>query len=68
MMQQRVREIAQGLATVYGVEFDLQLEQGGYWPVNNDPDITREFIQYMANDDEVDLDRKSTRLNSSHVD
>ena len=55
MMQQRVSEIAQGLATVYGVEFDLQLEQGGYWPVNNDPDITREFIQYMANDDEIDF-------------
>lgn len=55
MMQQRVREIAQGLETMYNVQFDLQLIQGGYWPVNNDLDTTKAFIQYMTNDDEIDF-------------
>lgn len=55
MMQQRVREIAQSLATMYGVTFDLELNQGGYWPVNNDQKTTAAFMTFMANDEDVDF-------------
>lgn len=55
MMQQRVREIAQSLATMYGVTFDLELNQGGYWPVNNDQKTTAAFMAFMANDEDVDF-------------
>ena len=55
MMQQRVREISQSLATMYGVTFDLELNQGGYWPVNNDEKTTAAFMTFMANDEDVDF-------------
>ncbi|MFC6178170.1 N-acetyldiaminopimelate deacetylase [Weissella sagaensis] len=55
MMQQRVREIAQSTAAMYSVTFDLELNQGGYWPVNNDSKTTTNFMQFMQEDKEIDF-------------
>ncbi len=54
-MQQRVRAIAQGVALTYGCEVALELHQGGYLPVENDPDITADFISYMESQVDVNF-------------
>ncbi|WP_201330939.1 N-acetyldiaminopimelate deacetylase, partial [Lactobacillus nasalidis] len=46
-IDQRLREICRGIEISFGVKVKLELNQGGYWPVENDPDLTRNFINYM---------------------
>ena len=41
-IDQRLREITQGIARSYNAKVDLQLNQGGYWPVENNHQITAE--------------------------
>lgn len=52
-IDQRLREITQGIAHSYNAKVDLQLNQGGYWPVENDPQITSEFINYMKENPQI---------------
>ena len=35
----RLREVCQGIARSYNMEVKLKLNQGGYWPVENDPEL-----------------------------
>ena len=49
----RLRDICQGIARSYNMEVKLKLNQGGYWPVENDPELTKKFISYMKNNPEV---------------
>ncbi|MDR3189852.1 MAG: N-acetyldiaminopimelate deacetylase [Lactobacillaceae bacterium] len=53
LMQTRVRTIADGIALTYGVQVDLELNQGGYMPVENDAELTAAFIDYMQADPAV---------------
>lgn len=55
MMQQRVRDIANGVAATYGVEADLKLIQGGYMPVENAPEQTADMMDFMAADPDTDF-------------
>ncbi|GAP02655.1 N-acetyldiaminopimelate deacetylase [Fructobacillus pseudoficulneus] len=55
MMQERVQAISDGIALSYGVTMDLELEQGGYYPVENDPAITADFINFMAENPDIDF-------------
>ncbi|TSO26210.1 N-acetyldiaminopimelate deacetylase [Lactobacillus sp. LL6] len=52
-IDQRLQEVCDGIAKSYGVEVKLNLNQGGYWPVENNPDLTKEFISYMKNNSTV---------------
>lgn len=54
-IQKRVRAIAQGVALTYGCEVDLQLHQGGYLPVENNPAITKDFINFMQTEPTVNF-------------
>lgn len=47
MMQRRVRELAAGLETMFNVKTELLLFQGGYKPVENNANITADFMSYM---------------------
>lgn len=49
----RLRDVCQGIARSYNMEVKLELNQGGYWPVENDPELTKKFISYMKNNPEV---------------
>ncbi|WDF82481.1 N-acetyldiaminopimelate deacetylase [Lacticaseibacillus pabuli] len=55
MMQGRVRAIAEGVAATYGVTAGLQLIQGGYMPVENAPEQTRDLIDFMTADPATDF-------------
>ncbi|GEL12949.1 N-acetyldiaminopimelate deacetylase [Lapidilactobacillus concavus] len=55
MMQQRVREIAEGVAQTYGIKADLKLIQGGYMPVENAAALTTDLISFMTKDPTIDF-------------
>ncbi|MFC6259624.1 N-acetyldiaminopimelate deacetylase [Levilactobacillus fujinensis] len=54
-IQQRVREIAAGVALTYQARIDVSFNQGGYYPVENDPTLTTNFIRYMQTATDVDF-------------
>ena len=54
-IRQRIKEICQGIEASFGVKIDLKLNQGGYWPVENNPELTRRFISIMKNNPEVNF-------------
>ena len=54
-LQKRLRQVAAGVAASFDCEINLELNQGGYYPVENDPVTTRRFIDYMQNAPEVNF-------------
>ncbi|AVK63314.1 N-acetyldiaminopimelate deacetylase [Lactobacillus sp. CBA3606] len=54
-IQRRVRTIVEGIALAYDCQIDLDLHQGGYYPVENNDQITADFMTYMQNDDAVNF-------------
>lgn len=53
LIQSKVRQIATGIAQAYNCELQLDLHQGGYYPVENNPQTTKAFIDYMENNEDV---------------
>ncbi|USS84683.1 N-acetyldiaminopimelate deacetylase [Fructilactobacillus myrtifloralis] len=49
----RLRAVANGIATSYDCQVDLKLNQGGYLPVENNPRLTADFIKYMQSAPDV---------------
>ena len=54
-IDQRLKDICEGIARSYNMEVKLDLNQGGYWPVENNPELTKRFISYMKENPEVDF-------------
>lgn len=52
-LQNRLRQVAAGVAASFNCKVNLELNQGGYYPVENNPETTRRFITYMQNDPSV---------------
>lgn len=50
-----LQEICDGTAKSFGVKVDLGLNQGGYYPVENNPELTKRFIHYMQNTSSVNF-------------
>ncbi|KRM01158.1 amidohydrolase [Limosilactobacillus gastricus] len=44
---QRLQTICDGIATSFEVDVKLELNQGGYWPVENNADLTSHLIAFM---------------------
>ena len=51
----RLQAVCDGVATSFGLDVDLELNQGGYWPVENDPSLTKRFIDYMQQNPDVNF-------------
>lgn len=51
VIQKQVRQIANGVATSFGCDVDIDLHQGGYYPVVNNENTTRKFINYLKKTD-----------------
>lgn len=51
----RLQAVCDGIAASFGLDVDLGLNQGGYWPVENNPALTRRFIDYMQQNPAVDF-------------
>ena len=54
-IDQRLRDLCEGIARSYNMKVNLELNQGGYWPVENNPELTKNFINYMKNNPEMDF-------------
>lgn len=54
-IDQRLRDLCEGIARSYNMKVNLELNQGGYWAVENNPELTKNFINYMKNNPEVDF-------------
>lgn len=52
-LQKRLRQVAAGVAESFDCTVNIELNQGGYYPVENDPTTTKRFITYMQNQPEV---------------
>lgn len=55
LIQKRVRELAEGLAMSFGIEVDVQLKQGGYLPVENNPKLASELMDFFSAEEGVNL-------------
>ena len=51
----RLQAVCDGVAASFGLEVKLGLNQGGYWPVENNPVLTRRFIDYMQQAPDVNF-------------
>ncbi len=48
-IRQRLVDVAKGLEVSFNCRIDVEYNQGGYYPVENDPELTKNFIDYMEN-------------------
>ncbi|KRM91560.1 N-acetyldiaminopimelate deacetylase [Liquorilactobacillus cacaonum DSM 21116] len=53
LIQKRVRKIAESVALAFDCKVELDLHQGGYYPVENNQETTEAFINYMSNSADV---------------
>lgn len=51
----RLQAVCDGVAASFGLDVDLELNRGGYWPVENDPSLTKRFIDYMQQNPAVNF-------------
>jgi N-acetyldiaminopimelate deacetylase len=49
----RLQDICDGVAKSFNMDVQLGLNQGGYWPVENNPVLTKRFIGYMQDAPDV---------------
>ncbi|WPP08987.1 N-acetyldiaminopimelate deacetylase [Pediococcus inopinatus] len=52
-IDQRIKEVANGIAQSYRATVEVKLNQGGYWPVENNSALTKNFISYMKQAENV---------------
>ncbi|WP_105956468.1 N-acetyldiaminopimelate deacetylase [Apilactobacillus quenuiae] len=55
LIDQRLKDVCHGIELSYGCKVNLELNQGGYYPVENNPVLTDNFIQFMKNNADVDF-------------
>lgn len=51
----RLEDICEGIGRSYNMDVKLGLNQGGYWPVENNPELTKRFISYMEQAPDVNF-------------
>lgn len=61
-IRQRVLEIADGLEKSFGCRIEVEYNQGGYFPVENNPKLTKNFIDYMKNNSQVDFQETTPKM------
>ena len=55
LVQKRVKAIAEGVAVAFGMEVEVELKQGGYLPVENNPELARELMAFFDEKEEIEL-------------
>ena len=61
-IKERVQEICEGIERSFEVEVRLGLNQGGYFPVENDPVLTKRFIRFMQENNDVVYEEVPTAM------
>ncbi|CQR23706.1 hippurate hydrolase [Streptococcus varani] len=55
LMQKRLRKIAEGVAVAFDMEVEVVLNQGGYLPVENNPDLAGQLMTFFEQDAATNL-------------
>ena len=55
LVQKRVRTVAEGVAAAFDMEVEVELKQGGYLPVENNPALARELMDFFEEKDGIEL-------------
>lgn len=55
LVQNRVRAIAEGIAASFGVIAELELIESGYLPVENNPQLAKNLMDFYRADETIDL-------------
>ncbi len=45
--QKRVKAIAEGVAVAFDMEVEVESKQGGYLPVENNPELAQELMTFL---------------------
>lgn len=61
-IRQRILEIAEGLEKSFNCQIDVEYNQGGYYPVENDPTLTKRFINYMKENKKIDFQETEPKM------
>lgn len=55
LVQKRVTTIAEAVATAFDMDVEIELKQGGYLPVENNPKLARELMDFFQEKEGVEL-------------
>ena len=55
-MMARIQKIADGIALANDLTIEVSLESGSYLPVENDPKLAENLINYMTEDDNINFE------------
>lgn len=55
LVQKRVTTIAEAVATAFDMEAEIELKQGGYLPVENNPKLARELMDFFQEKEGIEL-------------
>lgn len=61
-IRQRITEIASGLQKSFNCQITVEFNQGGYFPVENDPQLTKRFINFMKENPEVTFQETEPKM------
>ena len=61
-IRQRIKEVASGLEKSFNCQIDVGYTQGGYYPVENDPILTKRFINYMKENKQVTFEETDPKM------
>ncbi|WP_283678951.1 N-acetyldiaminopimelate deacetylase [Lentilactobacillus sp. Marseille-Q4993] len=51
----RLKQVANGIAASYDCQVDIQFNQGGYLPVENNDELTKRFIDFCSQESSVEF-------------
>ncbi|VJJ46479.1 GlpG protein (membrane protein of glp regulon) [Streptococcus pneumoniae] len=55
LVQKRVKTVAEGVAAAFDMEVEVELKQGGYLPVENNPALACELMDFFDEKDGIEL-------------
>ena len=55
LVQKRVKAIAEGVAAAFDMDLEVELKQGGYLPVENNPKLAQELMTFFDEKEGIEL-------------
>ena len=55
LVQKRVKAIAEGVAAAFDMDVEVELKQGGYLPVENNPELAQELMTFFDEKEGIEL-------------
>jgi len=61
-IRQRIIEIAAGLEKSFNCQITVEYNQGGYYPVENNSELTKRFINYMKENKQITFEETKPKM------